>query len=150
MARVSSTSVTITWAGAASTILAGLANTLNQSSQNIIINHPSITVSWLMDLVPLVFTFFAVLAATLFSAAMVMAVSDRPKICLATIIACLPIGFGCALAAWYLPTSGWMTGWVDMLGRVILLIGIELAIALVIMRMVNRNVNPRFSETRNS
>ena len=121
----------VAWAGAGSAVLAGLSNTLNQSIETILMNHWSVAVHWLTDVVPIAFTFFAVAAATLLSTAAAVSDSLHPHIRLVA-IACLVVGIGFAMIAWFLPGPAWVTAWIDMIGRVVILVGIELAVFLIL------------------
>jgi len=152
MATVSSPSppaASIVWTGAVSAVLAGFANVVSGLTDAIIMNHPSIAAYWLTDLAPLAFTFLVAVSATLFSTAIAVASSKRLPICLVTIIACVVVGIGVDVASWYFPAAVWVTSWIDMFGRVILVTGIELAILLVLVHMVRVHV-PRPAVTDNS
>ena len=117
--------------GAGSAVLAGLTNTLSQSTEVIIMNNWSIAVHWLTDLVPIVVTFFVVLSATLLSTAAAIYAPLRPHVQFAA-VGCLVVGIGLDMVAWFLSGPVWMTSWMDMIGRVAILIGLELVVFLVV------------------
>ena len=117
--------------GAGSAILAGLTNTLSQSTEVIIMNHWSIAVHWLTDLVPIVVTFFVVLSATLLSTATAIYAPLRPYVRIGA-VCCIVVGIGFDMVAWFLPGPVWVTSWIDMIGRVAILVGLELAVFLVV------------------
>ena len=132
--------VTIAWAGAMAAILAGLTSTLNGSIEIFIMNNWSVTVHWLTDVVPLVFTFFVVMSATLLSTAIASSLTGflRAHVWLAP-LACLVIGLCFDLGAWYMSGSTWAASWLSMLGRVGTFTAIESAIILAIVAVLRKH-----------
>ena len=138
MPRLITSSQAIAVAGAGSAILAGFANVVNQSTDTIIMNHSSVAAYWLTALSPIVFTFLAVVSSTLLSTAIATVPSLRPRVPYIA-VACVLLGIGLDMGAWYASGLVWLASWLDMVGRVAILIGVELAIILAILTVLDKH-----------